>query len=594
MFYFIKNLNVNRVYLICSIAISLTLVSLMTYAQVQPPQLSNQASNASRELDRLERSRTREMIQDEKRRESEIRRQNDALTEHLENESSLLNSQHKFLINKINIENDDVYAHSPQRQKIILRYQNTEMGQKEIMELVKELTNFYVGKGYVTTLVTVLPGSLREGILNLDVLWGKISGFSVEGEPPKFFERTRLFSAIPFASGSKLNMSDLDQGLDNLLRVSRTDKLQIVPSDDFGYSVLDLRDSKYFPISLSLGVNNSGRQDDGWHQYNSTLTVNNFAGFNDSLSFYYAYNDLRANTDNQSSWSMNYSLPLGYWLLDASLYRSEYEKVIGGYYGGYHSEGTSQRASAKLSRVLFRDSVGRFSAYTKVEGRDNTNKIEDIKIGVSSKKYSSITLGVNRVGVLWGGGLFWDLSSTAGVPWFGAAWKDEPDLKGFDLNYVKYNAMISWSKLLAQSGPVSLSYEVNSGLQLTKDILVSDGKQSIGDEYTVRGYKEDSVSGHNGGYISNTVQMPISINKYGVWQISPFVGYDLGFIKNNCTYDMGSCPAEYLTGAAIGIKAIGSNFSSSLTLGYPLTKPSTLRGSDIDSTTLSYRFDLRF
>ncbi|MFW5394174.1 ShlB/FhaC/HecB family hemolysin secretion/activation protein, partial [Yersinia sp. 2544 StPb PI] len=216
------------------------------------------------------------------------------------------------------------------------------------------------------------------------------------------------------------------------------------------------------------------------------------------------------------------------------------------------------------------------------------NKIEDIKIGVSSKKYSSIALGVTRVGTLWGGGLFWDLSSTAGVPWFGAAWKNEPDLKGFDLNYIKYNGIISWSKSLAQYGPVSLSYEVNSGFQFTKDILVSDGKQSIGDEYTVRGYKESSVSGHNGGYISNTVQLPIAINKLGIWQVSPFAGYDLGFIKNNCTDDMGSCPAEYLTGAALGLKAVGSHFSTSLTLGYPLTKPSTLRNSDIDSRTLSY------
>ncbi|MGE4799832.1 ShlB/FhaC/HecB family hemolysin secretion/activation protein [Yersinia hibernica] len=592
MFGIVRMVIINRMYLTGCIVAPFAFICAHVNAQIQPPQLNTQASNASRELDRLERSRTRSMIQDEKRRESEIRRQNNILNE--QHENNLLKSKHMFFIHHISIENDDIYAHSPQRQKIIMQFLNTEMGQKEIMELVKDLTNFYVGKGYATTLVTVQPGSLREGVLKLEVLWGKIAGFSVDGNPPTFFEKTRLFSAIPFAQGNKLKMSDIDQGLDNLLRVSRTDKLQIVPADDFGYSTLDLHNSTYSPISFSVGMNNSGREDDGWHQYNSTLTVNNFSGFNDSLSVYYAYNDLHAKTDTQNSWSVNYSLPLGYWLLDASLYRSEYEKVIGGYFGGYHSEGTSQRASTKLSRVIFRDSVGKFSAYTKVEGRDNTNKIEDIKIGVSSKKYSSIAFGVTRVGTLGGGGLFWDLSSTAGVPWFGAAWKNEPDLKGFDLNYIKYNGIVSWSKALAQYGPVSLTYELNSGFQFTKDILVSDGKQSIGDEYTVRGYKESSVSGHNGGYISNTVQLPIAINKLGIWQLSPFAGYDLGFIKNNCTDDMGSCPAEYLTGAALGLKAVGNHFSTSLTLGYPLTKPSILRNSDIDSRTLSYRFDLRF
>ncbi|MGE4759926.1 ShlB/FhaC/HecB family hemolysin secretion/activation protein [Yersinia enterocolitica] len=548
--------------------------------------------DASRELDRLERSRTRNMISEEKLRESEIRNQNQISND--ENENDSLQSGIKFTIHHINIEGDDIYNSSSQRLKIVNRFLNTEMGQHEIMELVKDLTNFYIGKGYVTTLVTVKPGNLREGVLNLQVLWGKIANFSVDGDAPTFFEKTRLFSAIPFAKDKKLNISDIDQGLDNLLRISKTDRLEIIPSDETSYSIIDLKNSDYFPISLSLGVNNSGRKSDGWHQYHSTLTLNNFVGFNDSLSFYYAHNDLHAETDKQNSWSISHSLPIGYWLLDTNLYRSEYFKVIGGYFGGYDSEGTSQRASAKLSRVLFRDAVGRFSGYAKIEGRDNTNKIEDMKIGVSSKKYSSLTLGVNRVGTLFDGGLFWDLSTTKGVPWFDAAWKNDSDLSGFDINYTKYNGLISWSKNLMQIGRIGFAYELNSGFQFTKDILVSDLKQTVGDEYTVRGYKEDYISGHNGGYLSNTLQMPISINKFGVWQVSPFAGYDLGFIKNNCIDNQDTCPAEYITGAAIGVKASGSYFSTSLTLGYPLTRPATLNHSNIDSKTLSYRFDLRF
>lgn len=569
---------------------------LCTRTYAEGPLVGNPSPSldASRELDRLERSRTRNMISEEKARELEIRNQSLSSSDENKNESDSLRSGIKFLIHHINIEDDDIYMHSPQRQKIINRFLNTEMGQQEIMALVRDLTNFYIGKGYATTLVTVKKGNLREGVLTLQILWGKIASFSVEGETPSFSDKTRLFSAMPFSQGKKLNISDIDQGLDNLLRVSKTARLEIIPSEESSYSVLDLKNSDYFPISVALGVNNSGKKSDGWNQYNSTLTINNFVGFNDSLAFYYAHNDLHAETDKQNSWSISHSLPLGYWLLDTNFYRSEYFKVIGGYFGGYESEGTSQRASAKLSRVLFRDAVGRFSAYAKVEGRDNLNKIQGSKIGVSSKKYSSLTLGVNRVGTLFDGGLFWDLSSTKGVPWFGAAWKDEPDLKGFDINYTKYNGLLSWSKNLMQVGRVGFAYELNSGFQFTKNILVSDLKQTIGDEYTVRGYKEDYISGHNGGYISNTIQMPIMINKFGVWQISPFAGYDLGYIKNNCIDNMDTCPAEYITGAAIGAKASGSHFSTSLTLGYPLTKPAMLRNSNIDSKTLNYRFDLRF
>lgn len=576
-------------FIICIIGLTSVLCT-KTYAR-DP---SSPSLDASRELDRLERSRERKMITAEKNREHEIRERNQKPGDNNQSETHAPGSNVKFLIHRINIDDDAIFMHASQRQKIIDNYLNTEMGQKEILELVKDLTNFYVGKGYATTLVTIKPGSLREGVLTLQVLWGKIVDFSVEGKAPAFFEKARFFSAMPFAKGNKLNISDIDQGLENLIKISKTARLEVIPSDKISYSNIDLKGYDYFPLSLSSGINNSGRKSDGWHQYNTTLTVNNFVGLNDSLSFYYAYSDLHAHTDKQNSWSIGHSLPIGYWLLDTSFYRSEYFKVIGGYFGGYDSEGMSQRASAKLSRVLFRDGSGRFSTYAKVEARDNTHKIENVKIGVSSKKYSSLTLGVNRVGVLFDGGLFWDLSVTKGMPWFSAAWKDESDLDGFNLNYVKYNGLLNWSKKIFQSGRVSLSYELNSGFQLTRNILVSDLKQTIGDEYTVRGYKDDYISGHNGGYISNTLQMPVAINKLGVWQVSPFIGYDLGFIKNNCIDGNDHCPAEYITGAAIGIRAAGSHFSTSLTLGYPLTKPSVLNNSDIDSRTLSYRFDLRF
>ncbi|WP_265101145.1 POTRA domain-containing protein, partial [Yersinia proxima] len=86
-------------------------------------------------------------------------------------------------------------------------------------------------------------------VLTLQVLWGKIASFSVEGETPSFSDKTRLFSAMPFSQGKKLNISDIDQGLDNLLRVSKTARLEIIPSEESSYSVLDLKNSDYFPIS---------------------------------------------------------------------------------------------------------------------------------------------------------------------------------------------------------------------------------------------------------------------------------------------------------------------------------------------------------
>lgn len=565
----------------------LLVISLSGQAAVLTPM------NSNRELDQLERRQTQMNIEQEKSREAEIiNAEKDS--EQLPDSFAKAGPGYKFDINEITVSGDEEFNDSPQRQKIIDAYNHKKMGQYEIISLVKDLTNFYVGKGYTTTTVTIQESSLKSGVLTLKVLWGKIDGFSVEGKNPNFRQSTRLFSAIPFAKNDVLNMSDVDQGLDNLLRVSGGSKLIIVPSDKNGYSTLDLQNSDVQMFSGSLGTNNSGTERDGWSQYFASLSANNLVGFNDVLNYYTSFNDLNNNNDNQKSWSLNYSIPLGYWAFDTQYYHSSYDKTIGGDFGGYGSDGSSDRLSLKVSRMLFRNAQGKTSAYAKVETNDSNNRIEGSQIDVSSKRFSNVTLGLTRVGTMFDGSLYADLSTTFGVPWFGAAWKNDPDLTGFDIDAVKYNGLLSWSKNLYQAGRVGVEYELGSGFQYTDDILVSDENMSVGDEYTVRGYKDSYMSVNSAAYISNTFKFPISIFKYGINQISPFIGYDLAVVKDNCSQDISLCHAEYMTGAAIGLKFNATHFNSALTYSRPLTEPTSLRHTGMSEEAIYYNASVSF
>jgi len=549
------------------------------------------ARDSRHEIDQMERRQSQQQIEDSIVREKalqsgKVQSENDFISQ--------TDNGYKFLITRIVVENDDQYDSSPARQKIIDPYLNTKMGRADILQLVHEMGNFYIDRGYVTSTVTVVPGGLKTGELKLKVLWGKLAGFTVNGKEPKPFDRLRLFSAMPMTKGKPVNIRDIDQGVDNMLRVSRDDTLTIVPTEKFGESIIDLRSQPKFPLSLALGTNNSGTEETGWSQYTVNSTFSNLFSLNDTLSFFYAYNDLKNNNDNQDSWSANFSFPIGYWSFDFSSYRSEYDKTIGGYYGGYHSDGDSERTSAKISRVLYRNASGKFSGYLKTEVRESYNGIEGTQIDVSSKKYSSLNGGVNYVGSLAGGWLYADIGVTQGRPWFGSAWKNDPDLTGFDLNFTKYNGTLSWTKSLYQSGRFNVNYEFNSGFQYTNNQLVSDMKFSVGDEYSVRGYKDNYLTADKGGYISNTFSLPIMIGFAGIQQISPFVGYDLGMAKDNCSDNVDMCSMQYLTGAAVGIKASGSYFSSSLTMSWPLAIPGTLTNQDIDAQSLYYNVELKF
>lgn len=551
-------------------------------------------NEAQRNLDRIDKEKQQNFIRQEKQREKQLQ-QGEAAQKDTASEEARP-SKYRFTIKEIVIENDEKFEFSAARNEIVSRYENTIMGEQEVLQLIKELTDFYISRGYATTQVTIIPGSLRSEKLELRVLWGKISGFLHNGEKPGWREKARMFSAMPFAKENVLNMSDIDQGLDNILRVSSSDRLLIEPDDKYGYSRINHIDNKFFPFSVYLGMNNSGYRNTGWYQYSINTSLKNVLGLNDTISYYYSYNDLYAEDDNQAAKSFSFNLPLGYWLFETSYYKSSYKKTIGGMYGGYVSDGQSERLSFKTSRTVYRNATGKYSAWLKTEKRINENNIMGFPIAVSSKNYSSIAGGLTWVGSLYGGWGYADFSMTAGLPWFGAAWKEDRDLNGFDLDYKKYNGTLSWNRRLATSsgGKTGLDYELNSGFQFTHDRLVSDASYNLGDEFTVRGYKENSVAAERALWLSNTLKVPVQINYARINTLSPFVGFDIGMARRNCAAVANTCMHDYMSGAATGIKLNGKDFSGSFSGGWPVTKPASLKNSEIDNFTLYFSLNAGF
>lgn len=565
------------------------IISLPTNAE-----LFTSENDAKRNIDLLERQRLREQVEEEKKQEREYL-ENKTIGKNTFNKN-IGGNNYKFKVKKIELLNDNVYNLSSQRSKIIEKYINTEMGNAEIFNLIAELTNFYIKKGFVTTQVTVVPSTLKDGELTLRVLWGTLLNFQHNGKNPGVREKIRLFSAMPFTEGKPLNISDIDQALDNIMRVSPSDRLQIAATDKTGKSIINHISERNIPLSLHMGMNNSGYKDSGWNQYYASSTLKNIVGINDLLNYYYSYNDLNNKNDKQNSKSISYSFPFGYWVADFSYYQSNYIKTIGGMYnGGYKSDGSSRRYTLKISNTLFRNDKGKVTGYLKTESRKNSNNIMNVPISVSSKNYSSVSSGLTWVGPFSNGWGYTDLSMTMGRPWFNSAWKNDPDLKGFDINYKKINGIFNWNKNLFEliPGKASIDYEFNGAFQYTTDQLVSDARYTIGDEYTIRGYKENSISAERVAWISNTFKIPVNVNYATIYKISPFVGIDLGMARKNCLSDS-SCDKDYLSGAAAGIKFNSKYFNSSVSSGWPMKKPKSLQTTKLDNYNLYFNFDIGF
>ena len=81
----------------------------------------------------------------------------------------------KFLINEIDIEDKDKLLSKKEKKNILKKYEYLEMGSSDIQNILVEITNKLVSKGYITSIATVSDkNDLTTGTLNLKVVAGKI------------------------------------------------------------------------------------------------------------------------------------------------------------------------------------------------------------------------------------------------------------------------------------------------------------------------------------------------------------------------------------------------------------------------------------
>ena len=125
-------------------------------------------------------------------------------------------------------------------------------------------------------------------------------------------------------------------------------------------------------------------------------------------------------------------------------------------------------------------------------------------------------------------------------------------------------------------------YKTNIVGQYSKDILYSQEKIGIGDDTTVRGFKDESTQGDKGFYIRN------EIGYKGNQFLEPYIAYDYGRVFNN---KVNEDKVETLQGVAIGIKGYFKGFEGSFALAKPIDKPSYFRNNKpVAYTSITYRF----
>lgn len=481
-----------------------------------------------------------------------------------------------FTINNIRLEGANHLPASVQ-QRLTQPYQQRCLNLSQIKTLVQQISDWYIERGYITSRAFLTEQDLSQGELKLLVLEGQLEKILLDQKDDRM-----LKMAFPGLVGNILNLRDIEQGMEQINRLRQQPvQIEILPGSQPGYSVVNLTAKAEFPVKLGLGFDNSGQKSTGTGQINGSLTGNNLLGLADQWFVSGARSSDFANDHDARSVQAGVSLPYGYWLVDYNYSYSDYLSTIDNRGFDWQSTGDSQTHRFNVSRVLFRNSEIKTGLALGLTHRINRNYLNDVRLEGSSRKLSSLSLGVSHGQKLWGGFATLNPSYSRGVPWLGAENDSGKASETPRAEFDKYSLSSSYYLPLAQGW----TYLTSLYGQWTPDRLYGSERLTLGGESSVRGFKEQYLSGDKGGYWRNEVNWtPFSLPYLG--DISVLAAVDGGYLRHDSqdSYASGS-----LWGGAVGLGSRNRYFGSQLTVGWPLAHPSWL---EPDRVSVYYRINI--
>lgn len=487
------------------------------------------------------------------------------------NELKTVPKKSDFKISKIKIIGNSVLE-SFQINKIIKKYIGEN---KNLYLLINELENKYISKGFITTRVNL-------DIKKSDFIKGDIILLVSEGKINKIFynnkeKALKTFITFPQENNQILNLRNLDQGIDNLADNSTMD---IKPAIKNSFSDIYIK-RKNKPITVGVNYNNLGQKETGLNRIKLFLNLYNTVGLNENLYLSYQTKLQRQFKDrNTSNFSLRYSIPFKYYNFSYSYDYSSYLRTINSLSRKYRATGNTQNQSFEINRVIYRNDNHKISLGTNLTLKKSKNYIDDVKLITGSRNLSVLRLYSSYIGRFYGGLLSGDISTSFGLKKFGANidshewYREESSPKA---QFRKYNFDLSWYKPIK-----NFYYKLNIGGQYSKDILYSQEKMSIGDDTTVRGFKDESLQGDKGIYFRN------EIGYKGLNILEPYIAYDYGRAINNKVIVERN---EIVQGLTVGVRATLGYFESNIAVSKAIDRPHYFKNKrPVIYTSLSFRF----
>ncbi|MGA3946423.1 ShlB/FhaC/HecB family hemolysin secretion/activation protein [Ralstonia nicotianae] len=445
------------------------------------------------------------------------------------------------------------------------------VGKQGLEAIELQVNNALIEHGYVTSRVLIPQQNLAAGTLVLKVLPGRIGAIRNASDDNIGWARMALLAG----PGDLLNQRDLDQALETVRRLPGQSEasFDIVPGAQVGESDIVLKPGTDKRWHATLSADNTGMKNTGKYQMSGSLVVDSPLHLYDQLAISASSNtDRGAATQGTRSYSLNWSVPVGYATVFVGANRSRYRQTVAGFEDPIVYSGQSSEVNLGISGVLHRDATSRTGAQFKVFRKINRNYLDDTEIEVQRRDvvgYEASMSHRHYVGpVALDGGIAWretlpDHSNVPGVVVGDTTYGGRSQIE-------TANASLYWPfKVVSQV----FEFSSNWAIQHARTRVLPSDYFTIGNRYTVRGFDGQlTLAAEDGWYWRNEL----------AWRVAGqaiYGGIDVGKVHGPSAE---SLLGEQLVGAVIGVRGrvpsgryAAVNYD--LSFGWPLSKPAGLR-----------------
>ena len=518
----------------------------------------------------------------------------------------------KFHISQINLEDNEKLLNEIEKEKILGKYLDRDLGSTDITNLITELTNRLIEKGYVTSTASLSENNnLNSETLNLKIISGKIEKIILNEDDS--LDKLKKYFLVSTKEEKVLNIRDLDTTTENFNYLEANNMtMEIIPSDKENYSIIKLKNEMKDKFTISLLTNNYGEDNqNGIWRGGTSINIDSPLGIGDRV--YFSYMTVHKKKADRSWKRTTESLkpgeilpigPKGYdpakdtlpYKRELDLYNFRYtmkfrdytlslgssrSENISSFYTPttiYDMETMSSSFSVNLDKILWRNQKSKLSLGVGLKRKHNKSYIEDTLLSDRILTIGDISL--NGTTVFYGGIFGITLDYERGLRALGASNTPKAEFKKYSLNLNYYKPLTK-----------KLVYRFNTLTSHSKDVLYASEKQSIGGVGSVPGYhRRGNIMGDRAIEIENELSYKI-IDSEKMGRLSPYISYSYGAVRNNknpSVYGKG-----YVSGASIGLRYSMKYLDIDLAYAKALSHSSYIKPRDREiyfSTSLKIRF----